>query len=1233
MKIIPLVKKTRDVAKQAKRIAQAATHTPAKQKYYYAEFCKHCPVDERRMLFESFHGKSISDSSYAVLQEMVRQGIAEDYEIYYATNDLARDTPFVEHNQLPIKLVDINTRKYAYIVATAKYLLNNSSFPLWLIRRPEQVYVQTWHGTPLKTLGKEMRLGIESMVNVQHNFIQASWLTFPNDFTRDVIMRDYNLDKLFTGKVAMVGYPRNTVFMRGADDSLRKKYELDGFTTYAYMPTWRGTSNHTVEIASYADSVSTMLRELDARLTDNQKVFVNFHSMVAGAITLDAYEHIFPFPTDVGTYDFLAQMDVLITDYSSVMFDYALTRKPVVLFTYDEEQYLADRGMYFSLESLPFVQVKTIGELVNCLDQKTYALSDEDLLWLSERFLPYDTPENAQNVLALLLGQVPQGVSVIDYASNALPAWNVVDVPEQRTRADLNGIFLSSDPTRDLVLLNRLGFGQIKSVHLYDHFREYPFLFARRDQNPRTPGEEVGRFVLPAVRRRFAERERKLLFGGLTVSPKPRTVCVSGTADSTYSPQLEITMSGTLSSDGNEATVTFDAGNARPVKIMLATENRIRWSRDLTEQEARDSAAAIDVLQPLCSSDFQAKVNSRVKVCLLIEEADGARKVAVLSAPAKKHSTTEGLGRPIQPGLDSVRSHVTFDREGKCGIPLIDGIRDDAIAVAPLRGEGGVLELLFTYSRNVAQAYLTPVATTITTPQQRYCSIRIQMPNGEYKVNAVELRNRMGTINTAYGMSFIERTKKSMRILDVVYDPRGRVYDGIYWDVFVVVTERDGSTYDLKCGTSDLLRHSFYFRNLQCDLGDGNIVFPYATAGTNLALCHRPLHASDSLVTKAKEWAAMGSYLLLLPYWSHKRIWLVYEKFCSLAQDNGAAFFSYCMEDAPSEARKHVFYVMDKASSEYANVQKYGRNVIDFMSFRHMLYALAANIYVGSDSKSHLYQWRPKPSVVRQFIMRKDVFFLQHGVTALKRVDYLFGKQGTSPMTYFLTTSHAEQDVVVQNFGYDQHHAPALGFSRWDLLRDTSNGKQPSILLMPTWRQWLEDVGNEAFLQSDYFRAYSELIQSESLKKLLEQHNARLKFYIHPKLSDQLHHFGTNFERVELVEMGSCSLSDLIMECNMLITDYSSVCWDMLYLDKPVVFYQFDQAQYASEVGSYIDLNNELPGPVCKDLDVLVDEVKTVAERGFVLDEQSAQRAHKWFDFKDDHNRKRTYEFLIEEGL
>jgi CDP-glycerol glycerophosphotransferase (TagB/SpsB family) len=193
MQIVKTLRRAARRVDNAKKAAAKLLQTPPKLKYYFAYYYKYAKVHADRMLFESFNGKSISDSAFAVLQEMMEQGIAGDYEIFYATNDVDRDRSFVEQNHLPVKLVDINSRMYPYVLATAKYLLGNVCFPAYFIRKPEQTYVQTWHGTPLKTLGKQMRRGMQSMFLAQHNFLQASWITFPNDFTRDAMMRDYNL--------------------------------------------------------------------------------------------------------------------------------------------------------------------------------------------------------------------------------------------------------------------------------------------------------------------------------------------------------------------------------------------------------------------------------------------------------------------------------------------------------------------------------------------------------------------------------------------------------------------------------------------------------------------------------------------------------------------------------------------------------------------------------------------------------------------------------------------------------------------------------------------------------------------------------------------------------------------------------------------------------------------------------------------------------------------------------
>ena len=112
-------------------------------------------------------------------------------------------------------------------------------------------------------------------------------------------------------------------------------------------------------------------------------------------------------------------------------------------------------------------------------------------------------------------------------------------------------------------------------------------------------------------------------------------------------------------------------------------------------------------------------------------------------------------------------------------------------------------------------------------------------------------------------------------------------------------------------------------------------------------------------------------------------------------------------------------------------MKQYGKHVIPFMSFRHILYSLVANLYIASDSKKHLYTWRAKPNVISNRISKHNILFLQHGVTALKRVHPIFGMKGSSPMTHFTTTSRFEHKIIVENFGYEDGDAPILGFTRW----------------------------------------------------------------------------------------------------------------------------------------------------------------------------------------------------------
>lgn len=454
----------------------------------------------------------------------------------------------------------------------------------------------------------------------------------------------------------------------------------------------------------------------------------------------------------------------------------------------------------------------------------------------------------------------------------------------------------------------------------------------------------------------------------------------------------------------------------------------------------------------------------------------------------------------------------------------------------------------------------------------------------------------------------------------------------LYWDLYILAW-KDGRENEISIRfTSQYYKCRFYLAHQGYSAGDSHIVIPYYTVANCIAFLYRESSKYDKYKYKLIDMIACALYAVAGKYWKKKHIWLVFEKFCTMAQDNGYYFFKYCMENLPEEEKKNIYYVIDKNAPDYENVKKYGKQVIQFMSIRHCIYILAASLYVGSDARSHLYAWRSKTSLIRSKMIKRPIFFLQHGVTALKDVSKIFGANGSSSMTHFTTTSKFEQEIVMKYLHYKKEDAPIVGFTRWDVLEDTSDSADKLVLMMPTWRSWLEEVPDEEFLRSDYYKNYSHLLQDDKLNKLLEKYNTRLIFYIHPKFASYQKNFTQVGERIELVPFGSRPLNEIIKKCHMLITDYSSVCWDVYYQKKPVVFYQFDFDKYDMAHGSFIDMETELFGRRALDEDKLLEYVEECLANDFKLsDEQLAEHSY-YFEYIDNDNSKRTYEYLKERG-
>ncbi|MDD5950112.1 MAG: CDP-glycerol glycerophosphotransferase family protein [Lachnospiraceae bacterium] len=404
---------------------------------------------------------------------------------------------------------------------------------------------------------------------------------------------------------------------------------------------------------------------------------------------------------------------------------------------------------------------------------------------------------------------------------------------------------------------------------------------------------------------------------------------------------------------------------------------------------------------------------------------------------------------------------------------------------------------------------------------------------------------------------------------------------------------------------------------------DGFIFFPFVTKKDMVAFKYREVSEADSFWFRLKERIARKLYLVAPEFWNGKQIYLVYEKYCMAAQDNGYYFFRYCMDNRKeAEKNAHFYYVIDKKSPDYEMVKEYGRRVVPFLSIRHMIYLQAAKLLISTDSKAHAYAWRQKGSVLYDCILEKKNVFLQHGVIGLKNITKMYQKNSNAGCDLFIASSEKEKEIIHQKLKYPNKDIVITGLARWDVLQDRPSGRN-EILVMPTWRSWLDSVSDEEFCKSSYFNHYEELLTNARLLGLLEREDLYLTFYLHPIVRKYIHDFHVTNERIQLIPFGQKPLNEIIMRSRLMITDYSSASWDMFYLKKPVIFYQFDVEDYTDIHGSYMDFEKDLFGDRANTIEELTACIQKAVHQGYKLDDAYLEKWDKAFAYVDNNNSKR----------
>ena len=354
---------------------------------------------------------------------------------------------------------------------------------------------------------------------------------------------------------------------------------------------------------------------------------------------------------------------------------------------------------------------------------------------------------------------------------------------------------------------------------------------------------------------------------------------------------------------------------------------------------------------------------------------------------------------------------------------------------------------------------------------------------------------------------------------------------------------------------------------------------------------------------------------------TYRHLWLVMERGYD-ARDNGYWFFRYLREQQP---QINTCFVIDPASPDYGKTAQLG-GTVRWRSLRHYLMYLAADMLIGTHVQPaapdlmafyHLRQIGIRP--------RGKQVFLQHGI--IKDRMKLMTYPGLK-VDFFASGGRMEYDYLVSEYGFPEGVIQYTGLCRYDNL---IRGNNPSneILVMPTWRGSDYPKG-ERFYKTAFYRHFQSMLENPRLLSLLEERDLKLIFYPHIELQDELDKFKSPSDRVILASWRDYDVQTLLMRCRLLITDWSSVFFDVAYMEKPVIYYEFDMEdfrKYHYQEG-YFSAEKHGFGPVAGTEEELVDAVYECAGNDFWMQKKYRDRLEAFFPVRDEKNCERTYQAL-----
>lgn len=309
------------------------------------------PKKKKLMMFESFHGRQYSDSPRAIYEYM--RIFHPNYNLIWSIDKKSIHL-FKSHG---VPYIQRFTLKWFFTKPRAKFWINNVRLPKWMPRPRGTVYLQTWHGTPLKKLGldiEEVHMPGTQTEKYRENIINESenwsFLVSPNKYSSEIFRSAFG----FNGEIIESGYPRNDLLYTAKQvqvGDIKSKLKIPTEKqVILYAPTWRDDDFY--KVGQYKFTFQFELDKMKERFGNEFVLLTRMHYLVAENFDFAAYGD---FVKDVSSYPDISELylvsDMLITDYSSVFFDYANLNRPIIFYMYDLEDYRDRlRGFYFDIE-------------------------------------------------------------------------------------------------------------------------------------------------------------------------------------------------------------------------------------------------------------------------------------------------------------------------------------------------------------------------------------------------------------------------------------------------------------------------------------------------------------------------------------------------------------------------------------------------------------------------------------------------------------------------------------------------------------------------------------------------------------------------------------------------------------------------------------------------------------------------------------------------------------------